>query len=244
MREPGEAQDISQHEFEALVERARALTHGGRRAVLGITGSPGAGKSHLAECLVRALRAGAAVGAGHDDEEWVVHLPMDGYHLSSTQLVRLGLADQKGSPATFDAHGYVELLRRIVVDDVHTVYAPTFDRALDEPVAATIAVTPGTRLVITEGNYLQLEDEPWPHARAAMSEVWFCDTDETRRLEQLVARHVRFGRSEAAAREWVQRSDARNAELVAATRRRADLIIPDAVLASVEWQQSLEHAPG
>jgi pantothenate kinase len=43
-------------------------------------------------------------------------------------------------------------------------------------------------------------------------------------LQRLIARHVKFGRDEDAAREWVQRTDEVNAALVDATRGRADLV--------------------
>ncbi|CAM5344867.1 hypothetical protein SFUMM280S_06165 [Streptomyces fumanus] len=39
--------------FDDLLARARALTGTGRRAILGIAGGPGAGKTTLAEALVR-----------------------------------------------------------------------------------------------------------------------------------------------------------------------------------------------
>ena len=45
--------------FDYLVTRARGLGTPGRRAVLGIVGSPGSGKSTLAEALLAALRVSA-----------------------------------------------------------------------------------------------------------------------------------------------------------------------------------------
>ncbi len=45
------------------------------------------------------------------------------------------------------------------------------------------------------------------------------------RWDRLIDRHVRFGRTPDAAREWVLRSDEANARLIEATRRRADLVI-------------------
>ena len=96
--------------FDDLVARARGLVAPGRRAVLGIVGSPGAGKSTLAEALLAALRADPPPGAGAD---WVAHVPMDGYHLADVELERLGLRHAKGAPDTFDAGGYAALLARL-----------------------------------------------------------------------------------------------------------------------------------
>jgi pantothenate kinase len=138
--------------------------------------------------------------------------------------VRLGRRDRKGAPDTFDADGYVALLARIRSAGT-TVYAPTFDRRLEEPVAGSIAVPTGVPLVLTEGNYLLLPDPPWSGVREQLDAVWFVELDPEVRVERLVARHVRHGRSRAEAREWVLRSDERNAELVERTRDRADLVV-------------------
>jgi pantothenate kinase len=205
--------------FVDLVTRARSLTEHGRRAVLGISGSPGAGKTTLAEHLVQALN-----GSG---EPWVAHVPMDGFHLADVELDRLGLRDRKGAPETFDAAGYAALLRRLREEsDGDIVYAPGFERVLEQPIAGAIPVPPTARLVVTEGNYLLLNTGAWTRVGPALDEVWFCDLDEDERVRRLVARHEEFGKSHEEAVAWVERSDQRNAQLVAGTRERADLVVP------------------
>ncbi|MFI0508716.1 nucleoside/nucleotide kinase family protein [Streptomyces sp. WSLK1-5] len=209
--------------FDDLVTRARSLAEPGRRAVLGIAGSPGAGKTTLAEHLVRALN-----GPG---EPWVAHVPMDGFHLADVELERLGLRDRKGAPETFDAAGYAALLRRLREEtDGDVVYAPGFERVLEQPVAGAIPVPPTARLVVTEGNYLLLGSGAWARVRTQLDEVWFCELDEEERLRRLVARHEEFGKTHDEAVAWVTRSDQRNAETVAATRERADLVVPVSAL--------------
>ncbi|AWE48676.1 nucleoside/nucleotide kinase family protein [Streptomyces nigra] len=209
--------------FTELLDRARSLADGGGRAVLGIAGSPGAGKTTLAETLVRELN-----GTG---DPWVAHVPMDGFHLADAELERLGRRDRKGAPDTFDAAGYAALLRRLREepgDDI--VYAPGFERELEQPIAGTVPVEPAARLVVTEGNYLLLDTGAWARVRAQLDEVWFCELDEEERLRRLIARHERFGKTHEEAVAWVMRSDQRNAELVAATRDRADLTVPATAL--------------
>lgn len=204
--------------IEALATAAVALVADRRRVVLGIVGAPGAGKSTLAEGLVRAVAA--AMG-----DDWVAHVPMDGFHLADVQLERLGALSRKGAPDTFDADGYAHLLHRVVAEPDSWVYAPGFDRTLEQPLAAAVVVPPSARLVVTEGNYLLLPEERWERARAQLAEVWFVAGDDELRRARLVERHVRFGKSPAAALTWVEQSDEANAVAVAATADRADRVV-------------------
>lgn len=204
--------------IDALAAAAVALVPEGGRAILGIAGTPGAGKTTLAELLV------AEVARTHGPD-WVAHVPMDGYHLADVQLDRLGLRDRKGAPDTFDAGGYVALLRRIRSEGDSWVYAPGFDRTLEQPIAAAMVVPPSARLIVSEGNYLLLETGVWPEARAAVDEVWFVDVDEEARVSRLVERHVRFGKAADAARAWVATTDGPNADLIAPGLHRADRVV-------------------
>ena len=208
--------------FDDLLVRARALTRDGRRAVLGVTGGPGAGKTTLAEHLVRALNAGGP--------PWVAHVPMDGFHLADAELDRLGRRDRKGAPDTFDAAGYAALLRRLREETGEVVYAPGFERVLEQPIAGSIPVAPSARLVVTEGNYLLLPEGSWARVRSCLDEVWFCEIDEEERIRRLVARHLEFGKEQGAAVDWVLGTDQRNADLIATTRDRADLVVPAGAL--------------
>jgi pantothenate kinase len=211
-------------DFDLLVVRARALVADGRRAVLGLTGAPGAGKTTLAEELVAALAANppAALPA----YGWVAHVPMDGFHLADVELDRLRRRARKGAPDTFDALGYAALLRRLREDVDEMIYAPGFPRALDQPVAGAIGVPRAARLIVTEGNYLLYDADGWSGVRPMLDEVWYVDLDQPERLRRLVQRHVRFGKDQPAALAWATGSDERNAAAVAATKARADLVVP------------------
>ncbi|GAA2712406.1 nucleoside/nucleotide kinase family protein [Actinoplanes palleronii] len=207
--------------FAGLVDRAGALAAGGRRAVLGITGAPAAGKTTLAEALVRTLaRAGVPVA----------HVPMDGYHLADGELDRLGRRDRKGAPDTFDAAGYAALLRRLREDEDDLVYAPSFERLLEQPLAGAIPVPRAARLIISEGNYLLVDEPRWCDARRRFDEIWYVDLAQEERVRRLVERHVRFGKPQAEAIAWATGTDEHNAGLIVATRDRADLIVPNTVL--------------
>ncbi|MET8087079.1 nucleoside/nucleotide kinase family protein [Micromonospora sp. NPDC005237] len=198
---------------DELVARARSLADAGPRQLLGITGAPGAGKSTLAERIVAEVGPSARL------------VPMDGFHLAQSQLVRLGRADRKGAIDTFDANGYVSLLRRLRRLEPTSVYAPEFRREIEEPVAGAIEVPPSVRLVVTEGNYLLVPDFPWQEVRTLLHEVWFLDLDVELRQRRLTARHEAYGRSPEQARAWALGSDEANAARVTPTADRADLVI-------------------
>jgi pantothenate kinase len=178
--------------------------------LLGLCGAPGVGKSSVAAAL--AARDGAVV------------VPMDGFHLPQAELVRRGLRDRMGAPETFDAEGYAALLGLVRARE-ETVWAPGFDRVVEEPVPAQVEVPAAANLVVTEGNYLLLDEPRWLEVRAELDAVWHLVTDEALRLERLVARHVEFGKSPDEAAAWVARVDEPNARLVEAAAERADTVV-------------------
>ncbi|GAW49046.1 MULTISPECIES: nucleoside/nucleotide kinase family protein [unclassified Nocardioides] len=177
--------------------------------LLGITGAPGVGKTTLAASLAQELASAV--------------LPMDGFHYADVELVRRGLLDRKGAPETFDAEGYAALLRRVRAGE-EDVVAPMFERHLEQPLAGAIPV-PATGTVVTEGNYLLLDEPRWRAVRAEIDVVWHVVIDDSVRLDRLVARHVEFGKSPEEAWAWVARVDEANAARIEAARDRADLVV-------------------
>jgi pantothenate kinase len=188
------------------------------RTLIGVAGEPGGGKSTAAEAVVAGMtRVGVRA----------VVVPMDGHHLAGTTLARLGRLDRKGAIDTFDAGGYLALLRRLRSSRVtgETVWAPEYVRGVEESIGGAIEVDPQVEVVVSEGNYLLADLSPWPDVRSAFDEVWFVDTPAERRRRWLVARHVRFGMTPDAAEAWAAGPDEVNARLVRATRARADAVV-------------------
>jgi pantothenate kinase len=193
------------------VRRAQDLAARPGRALVGITGAPGAGKSRLAAALATAV-PGAVVVA------------MDGFHRTTAELAAHGWVAERGTPRTFDADAFVALLARL--RSGQALLAPAFDRSREEPVPDAVAVPVDAPLVIVEGNYLLHDVPPWAEVAGLLDETWFVEVGEERRLARLIDRHVEFGRSRAdATARATTGSDAANARLVASTRSRADLVV-------------------
>lgn len=241
--------------FSELVTAARRLCVPGQRHLLGIAGAPGAGKSTLAARLVAELNESLSESFGESLGELrgvqldanpngkpsacqgiqsnaklgkrAVLLPMDGYHLSNRVLEAKQLRNQKGSPATFDATGYSEMLRRLKAQQPGdgSVYAPVYHRELEEAIAAEIEVTGDIELVISEGNYLLAQSEPWSQVAQFFTEIWYLELDDATRMSRLVKRHIEFGKDPEFARQWAYGSDQRNADFIASTKYLATRII-------------------
>lgn len=142
---------------EVCQQRITELLADGGRKILGIVAPPGAGKSTLAQALLAQFGSAMQV------------VPMDGFHLANSELLRLGRSGRKGAPDTFDAAGYVSLLQRIQAQlEPEVVYAPEYRRELEEPVAGAIAIAPQTALIVTEGNYLLQGEMPSARVRGLL----------------------------------------------------------------------------
>ena len=171
-------------EVSGLLDRAVRLLDRPGRSVLGIAGAPASGKSTLAELLLDELerrRPGAAVGVG-----------MDAFHIGHRVLLRRGLTEVKGAPETFDAVGFVHLLQRIRSES-GTIYAPEFDRDIEDSLAHVIEIGPEVGLVVTEGNYLLLDIPPWHDVRELLDEGWFVHLADDERRRRMLVRHQRHG---------------------------------------------------
>jgi len=192
----------------------------------------GSGKSTLAAAVC--ARLNAAAGA-----EIAVVFPMDGFHLSRAQLAALPQPDEalrrRGAPFTFDADAFVHRVRaaRTTHDDVTKV--PAFDHEVHDPEEDVISIDPSHKVVLVEGNYLLLPEEPWCQlaggdGAALLDETWFVDTPVDAAMERVMRRHVAVGRTAEEAKTRADGNDRPNADLVWANREAADVMVP-----SYDW---------
>jgi pantothenate kinase len=191
-----------------IIERARGLSS----IVIAVAGPPGAGKSTLSERLLAALPAGEAA-----------LVPMDGFHFDNAVLDATGLRNRKGAPDTFDCAGLAATLQRIRSGE-GDIAVPVFDREADLARAGAAIVAADTRFVLVEGNYLLLDRAPWSELAPLFDLTIFIDVPMAELERRLLARWTDLGRSEEAARAWVEGNDLPNARLVIEGSRQADIV--------------------
>lgn len=201
-------------EADDAVDGLRRRLDTGSRIMLGLVGAPGSGKSTLAARLQEYFTPSVAAV-----------VPMDGFHFGNTILNGTDLKDRKGAIDTFDIGGYVSILERLKKRAEPVVYVPDFHRNIDEPIAASIAVPADVPLVITEGNYLLANEEPWRRVHQLLDEVWFVQCPPALRMSRLIERHIAFGLEPAAAKAWAAGPDQANARMIETTRGAADRTI-------------------
>ena len=197
-----------------LADRIEALPGAAARRLVAIAGPPGSGKSTLAKAVVTEL-----VARGHD----AVIMPMDGFHLDNRLLEAHGLLARKGAPETFDFGGFASAIRR--VRDEPRVFLPVFDRTREIAIAGAEEIRPETRIVVVEGNYLLLDEEPWRGLAPLWDYTVFLDVPLTELERRLVSRWLGFGYPLDQAREKAQGNDIPNARRVLAARAPVDLVL-------------------
>ncbi|KAF2441826.1 P-loop containing nucleoside triphosphate hydrolase protein [Karstenula rhodostoma CBS 690.94] len=173
-----------------------------KRLLIAVSGIPGSGKTTLAAIVsnrLNELHAQHSPGT-YNSNPLSAFLPMDGYHLSRRQLDALpdpvSAHACRGAEFTFDGESFLKLVKKLrepLCAETHTLFAPSFDHAMKDPVADDIAIAPSIRIIIFEGNYLSLDKPPWKDAAAMMNELWFVDVDEDVARKRLIYRHVRAG---------------------------------------------------
>lgn len=181
------------------------------RFITALAGPPGAGKSTLAEAVVGALGAGARV------------VPMDGFHLDNQVLDARGLRARKGCPESFDALGFVHLIRRLRAED--EVVIPVFDRGLDLARAGGDVVRDEDKLLIVEGNYLLLDAAPWADARPLYDLTVALDVPEAELERRLIRRWLDHGHDPAGAEARALSNDIPNARRVLRDSVAAEIVI-------------------
>jgi pantothenate kinase len=214
---PTHGTETVDHLVDFLVDRVSNLPVD-ERYLLGIAGYPGAGKSTDSEWLVSGVNKKIP-------QKPAMVVPMDGYHHSNERLQEMGLLELKGIPDTFDAEGFVELLKKLRTVTTSNVYCPLFDRSIEASIPDAIVIEPNHKLCVVEGNYLLLEKNAWKDCLQYFDEVWFLDVSFDTILPRLQQRHIDGGKTPEGAMAKVESTDLPNARLVEQTKNRAHRIL-------------------
>lgn len=173
-------------QVEELVSRIKQRSEAHGRSIIAIAGVPGAGKSTVVDQLLHRLRQENVSCTG---------FPQDGYHYYRHQLAQFDDAAEairrRGAPFTFDGARFVLDIERVRGGE--TIRVPLFDHSQKDPVEDDIEIDANTQVVLVEGNYVGLTDEPWARIGTMCDELWVVEVDRDLVRERLIQRHVASG---------------------------------------------------
>ncbi|KAF2178122.1 P-loop containing nucleoside triphosphate hydrolase protein [Zopfia rhizophila CBS 207.26] len=173
-----------------------------KRLLIAVSGIPGSGKTTLAAIVAKRLDGLHAQQSPstQNGSPFAAFIPMDGYHLSRAQLDvmsdPISAHARRGAAFTFDGESFLALVKKLrepLCPESQTLFAPSFDHAIKDPVADDISIAPCVRIVVFEGNYLSLNQSPWKEAAELMDELWFVEVEFDVARSRLVYRHVEAG---------------------------------------------------
>ena len=191
----------------------------GQRYLVAIAGPPASGKSTLAEQLAQYINQ-------QQSQNSSVVVPMDGFHLDNAELDQLGLRARKGAPETFAAADFVQLIRTLRTSG-HAVPVPLFDRTQDAVIPAAQTIEPEQKILLVEGNYLLLEQEPWAQLQPLFDYSVFINPGIDILEQRLIQRWLDHGYDQAGAEQRALSNDIPNARFVLAHSTKADLVLAD-----------------
>ncbi|XP_004247213.1 putative uridine kinase C227.14 isoform X1 [Solanum lycopersicum] len=230
--EAGCMDDIYDALAEHLVPTAAAASSPNFKHIVGLAGPPGAGKSTVASEVVKRVnklwpQKSRSFDSQVEPPEVAIVLPMDGFHLYRHQLDAMEDPKEaharRGAPWTFDPNLLLECLKTL--KDQGSVYCPSFDHGVGDPVEDDIFVNLQHKIVIVEGNYLLLRDGAWKEVSSMFDEKWFVDVDLEKAMQRVLKRHISTGKSPNVAKWRIDYNDRPNAELIMKSKNNADLVI-------------------
>ena len=198
--------------IDLLFEQIQSLLESqGPRSIIGIVGKPGAGKSTVVLEIEKKFTPNE-----------VSIIPMDGYHLSNEALIELGRRDRKGSPDTFDAAAFISLITKVKNNPQLDHRFSIFHREIEASVEDEGIVPNSAKVIVIEGNYLFSDEHNWSGVFPLLDHTWYIEIDDEIRMQRLIARHIKYGKTPAEAEAWSRGSDEANARFIEKTSHKAE----------------------
>ncbi|XP_059433670.1 putative uridine kinase C227.14 [Corylus avellana] len=217
---------------ERLLPTAAVASNPKLKYIVGLAGPPGSGKSTLASEVARRvnklwLQKASSLDSQVKPPDIATVLPMDGFHLYRSQLDKMENPEEaharRGAPWTFDPALLLSRLR--ILRNQGSVYVPSFDHGVGDPVEDDIFVSFQHKVIIVEGNYILLEDGVWKEISSVFDEKWFIEVDIDTSMQRVLNRHISTGKPPNVAKWRINYNDRPNAELINKSKKNADLVI-------------------
>ena len=212
--------DTVEHLFLPLLRRLTEMQRAeARRILVFLAAPPATGKSTLAQFLEQLSRT-------EEDLPPVQALGMDGFHYPNRYLAahtilrdgeKIPLTSIKGAPETFDVPA---LAAKLGAAREESVTFPVYDRRIHDVVPD--AVTADAPILLVEGNWLLLDEEPWRDLCGLADHRLRIDAAPELLRDRLIARKVQGGSTTEAAAAFYEASDAPNILRFAAHAGAAD----------------------
>ena len=169
------------------------------RYFIALSGPPASGKSTISEKLMNDLTL-----KGHNSSI----LQMDGFHLDNNILEKKKLIERKGAPETFDVLSLLNCLLRLKNEG--EVIVPIFDRSLELSRSSALVISENTKIIIVEGNYLLLDQEPWRKIHNFFDTTIMIDCNKDILEKRLIERWESYGLSNDQIKNKVYKNDLPN----------------------------------
>jgi pantothenate kinase len=205
--------------FCEVVETYRAKNK--FRAMIGIAGPTGAGKSVMA-VLLKEIARQAGIPFGWES------VTIDAYHYPNQFLLSHfsggePLKQVKGRFDTYDVPALVRDLKAFAAGE--NVLFPVYSRKLHDPVKNGIGVMIKNVLLIVEGLWLLYDQSGWEAIGPLLDFTFFIEADKAKTQAPVIRRHMTGGRTFEDAARYYERVDGRNSDLVLTTKHKADKVI-------------------